>query len=405
MQNIVIVGASLAGTRAAQALRSNGFAGRVTFVGEESELPYDRPPLSKQFFLGESQREDIRLLTEDDLGRLDLDVRLDTAVVRLDPHARRLHTSRGEIDYDGLVVATGARPRTLPGTVGGPRIHVLRTAADAVRLREQIRPGTRLGVLGGGLLGSEVASSAAALGAEVTVVERDPAPMSQVLGDLVGGQLAHWHRTHGIDLRTGTPVMSVVENLRGGVEVELPDAVMVFDQVLVAFGAVPNTEWLEGSGLTLDDGLVCDENLFAFQDSVVAAGDVARIRDAHGLLQHRVEHWTNAALQGEAAATNLLAGRSGALPVRAVPYVWSDQFGSRIEIVGSPRGTDEVEKIWTAADGRARLYLYRREGEVTALVGINAMRWMVGVRRDLRQMESLTHAVVAQLELNLTSAS
>ncbi|SCG78008.1 NAD(P)/FAD-dependent oxidoreductase [Micromonospora inositola] len=410
MQNVVIVGASLAGTRAAEQLRSDGFDGAVVLLSDEQECAYDRPPLSKQYLQGQFTRDEISLLTEDELRGLDIDVRLGCRAIGLDAAGRILHVAGGEsIPFDGCIVATGARPRLLPG-LSEPldrHIHVLRTAADAARLRAVLGPGVRLGIVGGGFIGCEVASTAAVLGAAVTVLERDPLPMSRVLGDLVGRQLADMQRSHQVELHSEAAVkdIRIGDGRDGAVEIHLMDGSRLsFDHVLVSVGAQPNVEWLESSGLRIEDGLVCDEKLFV-TDHVVAAGDVARIEDTNGSLQRRIEHWTNAAAQGEVAAAGLLAGRTSARPFRAVPYVWSDQFGARLEIVGSPLGTDEVSEVWSSSDHNRRLYAYRRGESVTALVGFNAVECLVRIRRNLVGEAHITDAALRELETNLPLAS
>ena len=397
MDKIVIVGASLAGTRAAQKLRSIGFSGEVLLVGEENESPYDRPPLSKQLLTGEWGRSDIELLTDDELARLRLSLRLGVRAEGLSVARREVVLSDGStVAFDGLIVATGARARRLPGLPPSDRVHVIRQASDAARLAAAFRPGTRLGVLGGGFLGSEVASAAVRNGVEVTVVERDALPMSGALGDAVGAQLADIQRAHGVALRTGALVHGVDDDGLGVTVSIAGGAELSFDHVLVSIGAVPNVEWLDDPALERIDGLVVDERLFA-ADNVVAAGDVARMRRADGTLLRRVEHWTNAAAQGEVAATNLLLGRANATEFRAVPYVWSDQFGSRIEVLGSPAEGTRTEEIWSSADRRQLLYASYLDDDVHALVGVNAMRWIVGVRRVLQGATRLDQTAVADL--------
>jgi NADPH-dependent 2,4-dienoyl-CoA reductase/sulfur reductase-like enzyme len=410
MQNVVIVGASLAGTRAAQQLRSDGFDGSIVLLSDEGECAYDRPPLSKQYLQGQSTRDDISLLTDDELRELAIDVRVGCRASGLDASSRVVRTADGEsVPFDGCVVATGARPRLLPG-LSKPldrRLHVLRTVADAARLRAVLGPGVRLGIVGGGFIGCEVASTAIALGAGVTVLERDPLPMSRVLGDLVGKQLSDMQRGRDVDLRTEVVVdaVSILPDRDVGVEIRLADGSRLsFDHVLVSVGAQPNVEWLESSGLRIEDGLVCDEKLFV-ADHIVAAGDVARIRGRDGSLQRRIEHWTNAAAQGEAAAASLLAGRAAARPFRAVPYVWSDQFGARLEIIGAPLGTDEVSEVWSSSDHSRRLYVYRRDETVTALVGFNAVGCLFKVRRSLVGQTRITDAALRELETNLRLTS
>jgi NADPH-dependent 2,4-dienoyl-CoA reductase/sulfur reductase-like enzyme len=406
MHRIVIVGASLAGTRALQTLRAGGFAGEIVLIGDEGELPYDRPPLSKQFLTAEWSREDIALLSPAELDGLGADVRLGTSARSLHAAAQRLTLSDGnDLAYDGLVIATGARPRTLPAdSAPGVRIHYIRTAQDSRDLAAALHPGSRLGILGGGFLGAEVASSAIGLGAQVTVLERDPLPMSSVLGSTIGGELADLMRAQGVDLRASATVAAVDQDETHASALLADGTRLDFDHLLVSIGAVPNCEWLEGSGLEIDGGVVTDEALFV-RDGVVAAGDVVRVRTEDGSLVRRIEHWTNAAAQGEVAAANLLAGRDSAVPFRALPYVWSDQHGVRIEILGSPGRADRVEELWANADRTQRLYVCLTGTEPMALVGFNAVRWLLGIRRNLRESTSITTEVLADLESAVRTAS
>ncbi len=396
MRDIVIVGASLAGLRAAQRLRTRGFTETIVLVGEEPWAPYDRPPLSKQILTGDWSRPDLDLASAREYEDLGLELRLGVRAEGVSVARREVVLSDGSVRrYDGLVVATGARARRLPGVEDSPRVHVIRTWADAERLHLALGPGVRLGVLGGGFLGSEVASAAVGRGAEVCVVERDALPMAGVLGDVVGAQLAHLQQAGGVQLRTSATV-AAVEDLNDRVAVLLADgSSLEFDHVLVSIGAVPNVEWLTDAELEIDDGLVTTPTLFA-ADGVVAAGDVVRIRNADGSPRRRVEHWTNAAAQGEAAADSLLAGVQDATAYEAVPYVWSDQFGSRVEMLGHPTG-GEVEEIWSSADRNQLLFASYADGEVEALVGVNAVRWLLGVRRSLQGAAALDQAAVADL--------
>lgn len=406
MHRIVIVGASLAGTRALQALRSGAFTGEIVLVGDEGELPYDRPPLSKQFLTAEWSRDDIAQLSSTEFDDLRADVRLGTSARSLVPEAQRLNLSDGsDLTYDGLIIATGARPRRLPtDSAAGGRIHYIRTVQDSRNLAAALTPGARLGILGGGFLGAEVASSAIDLGAQVTVLERDPLPMSSTLGSVIGGELAGLMRAQGVDLRTGASVTGVDQNDAYASAILANGTRQDFDHLLVSIGAMPNCEWLEGSGLEVDGGVVTDEALFV-RDRVVAAGDVVRIRTDDGSLVRRIEHWTNAAAQGETAAANLLAGRGSAVPFRALPYVWSDQHGARVEVLGSPAGADRVEELWANADRTQRLYVGFSDAEPVALVGFNAVRWLLGIRRNLRECTSITTEVLTDLKSAVRTAS
>lgn len=341
MRRIVIVGASLAGLRAAEALRQAGFDGAVTVVGDEAEMPYDRPPLSKDVLTGEQGPDDIRLRVPDGLGA---DWRLGSAAVRLDAAARAVVTADGErIGYDGLVLATGSGARRLPAfDAAAPTVHTVRTLADSLRLRRALTPGTRLLIVGCGFVGIEAASSARSLGAEVTVVSLDP-PVAPA-GALASGHAERLLTGGGVALHLGRTVARA-EAAGGAHRVELSDGSTVeADQVVVAVGSVPNVGWLADSGADTGNGVACDEALRVIGlDGVVAAGDIASWPNpAFGGLRMRVEHWSNAVEQGAAAARSLLAG-PGAQPFGSVPSFWSDHFGIRLQSVGVPRLADRFE--------------------------------------------------------------
>ncbi|MFC8427315.1 NAD(P)/FAD-dependent oxidoreductase [Streptomyces sp. NPDC057253] len=337
MRRIAVVGASAAGLAAAETLRREGYDGTLTLVGDEPEPPYDRPPLSKQVLAAEWEADRLALRTPADLAALDLDLRLGVAAAGLDLVGRAVRLADGsEVPYDALVVATGVRPRRLPGEGA----HVLRTLGDALTLRERLSPGRRLVVVGAGFLGAEAAAVAWRLGVEVTVLEPAAVPLAHAVGVDVGRMLAGAHTERGVDLRCGVTVSEVTEDgvrLAGGEEIEA-------DEVLVAVGSLPNTEWLEGSGLALGDGVVCDAYCEA-AENVYAAGDVARWHNPLFGASMRIEHRTHAAEQGMAAARNLLAGREARKTFAPVPYFWSDQYDLKVQAYGFLRGHDEVAVV------------------------------------------------------------
>ncbi|WP_405392341.1 FAD-dependent oxidoreductase [Streptomyces sp. NBC_01102] len=361
MRRIVVVGASAAGLAAAETLRREGYEGTVTLIGDEPHTPYDRPPLSKQILSGTWSTEQLTLRPGTALDALDLDLRLGTAATGLDLGSREVLLADGTgARYDGLVVATGVRPRRLPGEGA----HVLRTLADAVALRDRLLPGRRLVVVGAGFLGAEAAAVARSLGAEVTLLEPAPVPLAHAVGEKVGQVLAEAHRDHGVDLRTGVTVVRA-----DGSGVRLADGEVVeADDVLVAVGSVPNTEWLTGSGLTVDDGLVCDEFSAAAPD-VYGAGDVARWHNPLFGVPMRVEHRTNAAEQGMAAARNLLKPLARR-PFAPVPYFWSDQYGLKVQAYGRLRGHDEVAVVEGDLAGRRFLAAYRTGDRLAGVLAV-----------------------------------
>ena len=381
MQSIAVVGASLAGLRAAEALRRAGYAGRLTLIGAESHLPYDRPPLSKELLSGEWDRDRV-VLRKAPYDELDLELLLGFRATALDAAARTisLHDGR-EVRADGIVLATGAAPRLLPGLPQLEGITTLRTLDDCMALRAEMERGARVCVIGAGFIGAEVAATARARGLDVTVLEALDAPMVRGVGERIGASLAALHRANGVDLRTGVTVEGVegsdrVERVRlaGGDTVEC-------DVLLVAVGAAPCTDWLEGSGLTIDDGVVCDETLLA-APGIVAAGDIARWSnptfDGESM---RVEHWTNAAEQGMHAAARLLAADGEATAFAAVPFVWSDQFGVKIQSAGRFSGTDRMEVVHGAIDDHRFVAIFERDGRISGVLGCSEPRRVMQYRR------------------------
>lgn len=361
-QRVVVVGASAAGLATVEALRAAGHTGQITLVGEEAHTPYDRPPLSKHLLSGDWEPDRLALRPDDALNALDLDLRLATTAVAADITAHTVTLSDGAVlDYDALVIATGVRPRPLPGVDG----HVIRTLDDALQLRSRLRPGTRVAVVGAGFLGAETAAVARSLGCRVTLVEPAPAPLSQALGDAVGNLVADLHRAHGVDLRTGVGVVSTSDG-----SLALSDGSSVgADLVVVAIGSLPNTEWLTGSGLTLADGVVCDHFCQA-APGVWAAGDVARWHNPLFDTTMRIEHRTNAAEQGTHVARNLLARPEDRRRFAPVPYFWSDQYGIRLQAYGYLRDHDEAVLLDADADIRRLLMGYRRGERLVGVLGV-----------------------------------
>ncbi|MGW9497675.1 NAD(P)/FAD-dependent oxidoreductase [Streptomyces prasinus] len=362
MRRVVVVGASAAGLTAAEALRRAGHDGPLTLIGDEPHAPYDRPPLSHQILSGAWPAGRLPLRRDEDLAALDLDLRLGTAATGLDLAGRAVRLADGSrVPYDGLIVATGVRPRRLPGEGA----HVLRTVDDALALRDVLTPGTRLVVVGAGFLGAEVAAVARGRGARVTLLEPSPVPLAHAVGAEVGAMLSRVHLAHGVELRTSVTVTEVTEDgvrLAGGEVVEA-------DEILVAIGSLPNTGWLADSGLTLGDGVVCDEYCEA-APGVYAAGDVARWYHPLFGTSMRIEHRTNAAEQGMAAARNLLAEPEARTPFAPVPYFWSDQYGLRIQAYGHLRSHDEVAVVDGDMAERRFVAAYRRGGRLTGALAV-----------------------------------
>lgn len=395
----VVAGGSLAGLRAVQGLREGGFTGRLVLVGDEMHYPYDRPPLSKQVLAGTWPPERVVLADYHALHGLGVEVHVGCRAVSLDAEARRVELDDGtSVEADGVVVATGARSRHLPGTEGMDGVTVLRTLDDCAALRERVTAsgdGCRVVVVGAGFIGSEVASTCVGLGCRVTVVEALATPLAPALGELVGAACGALHSRHGVELRTGVGVVSVhppgtddpsaVDPESGSAgRVELTDGTSLpADVVVVGIGVVPAVDWLEGSGLTVDDGVVCDAALFA-AGGVVAAGDLARWAWRHHGEDEsvRIEHWEVASQMGGAAARSLLAGRRAAPGFDPVPYFWSDQYGLRIQMLGHPAPTDDVEVVdgsLDAEDGKF-VAVYGRAGRLTAALAVSRPRRLMSFR-------------------------
>ena len=383
LRAIAVVGASLAGLRAVETLRRKGYDGTITLVGAEPHLPYDRPPLSKEILTG-SWDVDRLPLRREDYSELDLDLRLGRRAVALDVAEQRVQLDDGaSVAYDGLVIASGSAPRELPGTPPLEGIHLLRTLDDALAIRAGLSKGPRVAIVGAGFIGAEVASSCRARGLDVTLIEALEVPLLRGLGRELGAVCAELHREEGVDLRTGVGV----EGFAGSGRVEslrLSDGSAVLaDLVVVGIGVAPVTDWLGSSGLELADGVVCDATCATRAPGVVAAGDVARWYNPLFDQQMRAEHWTNAVEQGVAAAETLLAGPEAAESFAPVPFVWSDQYGVKIQVAGQVRAEDEVELISGSVAERKFTVLYGRAGLLSGVLAFNRPRDVIKYRRLL----------------------
>ena len=381
MKSVAVIGASLAGLSAARALRTQGFDGEVTIVGDEARRPYDRPPLSKEFLTGVVGEDTLALETDDE----DLDARwlLGVRATRLDAAAGAVHLDDGTAVYaGGIVVATGARARSWPGSDGLAGVHVLRTVDDALALRDELRPCARLVVIGAGFIGGEVASTAKKLGLDVTVIEAALAPLAGSLGVQLGAAVAQLHAEHGTRLLCGAPVAGLTgsERVTG---VELADGRHVpADVVLVGIGAIPNTEWLRDSPLELANGVVCDAGGATAVPNVVAVGDCAAWHEPSVGWPHRVEHWTGALERPATAVATLLAGRHDGTPAKP-PYFWSDQYDRRIQFAGIADPGDEITFEVGSLRDASFLAVYRREGQPVAVLGVDQPKLFTRLRRQL----------------------
>ncbi|MBI3213419.1 MAG: FAD-dependent oxidoreductase [Mycobacterium sp.] len=396
VEHLVVVGASLAGLRAVEAARKAGFEGAITLIGAERHLPYDRPPLSKDF-LGVTEtgaEAAVPFFRTDDVfaEELRVELLLGSPATSLDVDRKIVGVGDREVPYDALVIATGSKLRTLPDTDHLDGVHGLRTLDDSLAIRAALDAGARTVVIGAGFIGSEVAASAQKRGVPVTVVEALPTPLVRATGTEMGAAIASLHERNGTTLLCGTGVKAV----EGGDRVErvvLSDGrILDADLVVVGIGVSPNTDWLEGSGLTLDNGVVCDETLWTGVPGVYAAGDVANWMNPMFGVRQRMENWTAAAEQGAAAARNAI-DPANAKPYETVPYFWSDWYGSRIQFVGVP-DCDEVLLVDGDVDSDERwTALYRHGDRLVGALTVNGQTVIMKYRRMIAQKASWAQAL------------
>jgi NADPH-dependent 2,4-dienoyl-CoA reductase/sulfur reductase-like enzyme len=391
LDRIVVVGASLAGLSALEALRGAGYEGELIAIGAEAALPYDRPPLSKQVLQGTWEPEQANLRDAAHYDPLEIDWRLGRRVAALELDRRAVVLDDGEpLGFDGLVIATGATPRTLPpDSSGTPRapgpplagVFVLRTLEDCLALRKELEGGPRVCVVGAGFIGAEVAASCRSRGLEVTMLEGLPAPLARAFPAEMGAACAALHQDQGVDLRTSVGV----EGLDGSGRVEqvrlAGGGSVAADVVVVGVGVAPATDWLESSGLELRNGVVCDETCATAAPGVVAAGDVARWPNRLFGEEMRIEHWSNAVEQGAAAAKRLLASDETAEPFAPVPYFWSDQYDTKIQFLGRAAPDDAVAVVDGSPEEGRFVAIFGRAGRLVGALAFNRPRQLMAYRR------------------------
>lgn len=425
---VLVIGAGAAGLATVEALRRAGYREQITLLGAEAHLPYDRPPLSKQILTGAWRAEQTMLRPPRMLGELDLEVVLGATALALDVGRRTVRTSAGTWQADHIVIATGACPRALPGVATPAGVHLLRTLDDALALRDATRHAARVAVVGEGVLGAEIAATTAQLAATapqpssstsqpasratrtvagtvefvsaaaeservVTMIGPLRAPMVTQLGDFVADRLAELHRRHGIQLRLGAGVRGFTEQAGRVTGVTLAtDEVVPADLVVVAIGAVPATGWLDGSGLTVDNGIVCDSACRA-AENIYAVGDVARWRHPDTGRTVRLENRTNATEQASVVAAGILGASS---VYRPIPYFWTDQLGVKIQVFGTVTAEDEATVVeGDPADNRF-VVRYESAGVVTAVLGWNMPKQARQHRQRLVEAAAARQAAAEQ---------
>lgn len=376
-RSVVVIGAGLAGHATARALRKEGFDGRISIIGDEPERPYDRPPLSKEYLAGTMSESELSLEGEGE--DLNLDWVLGSEVTGLDVAERTILLADGRrIDGEAVVVATGSRARRLEHQLSG--VHTIRTLSDARALKSELVPGARVAVIGAGFIGAEIASTIHKLGLDVTVIEAAPAPLAGPLGIELGAAVAALHTANGVDLRCGVGVSGLtgVDRVTG---VILADGSEVAADVVIAgIGATPAIDWLAGSGLDLYPGLVASSVGQTAAPGIWTVGDCSAWYDEHKGTVHRVEHWTDSRDRPQVLARALLGEPSGQL---RAPYFWSDQYGVRIQFAGRRHGDETVEIETGSAQTRDLLAVYRRDGDVVAVLGMNQPKLFTRHRKSL----------------------
>lgn len=383
LEHVAIVGASLAGIRTAEALRRTGFDRRLTVIGAEDEVPYDRPPLSKQFLVDGWEDEKLAL-ARNGIEEIGADLRLGVAAASLDAANRVLTLADGaRVEADSIVLATGTEARRLPFGQGLTGVLELRNLGDARRLRRAVQDAKRVVVVGAGFIGMEVAASCRQLGLDVAVVEPLEAPLIRGLGPTLGERVAKRHREEGVEFYLGTGVEGFVG--RAAVEgVRLSNGeTIAADVVVVGVGARPTTDWLDGAGLELDNGVLCDATGFTGVPGIFAVGDCARWENPHYPERPRFEHWTSAVEQADVVAKRIVEGE--APPHASIPYVWTDQFDLRVAIAGELRAEDDLHIGLGSLEDDRFLALFGRAGRLVAAVGFKRPRQLQAARRMIAE--------------------
>lgn len=378
MSGAVVVGTGVAGATAALTLRSSGFDGPITLIGEEHDEPYRKPPLSKDVLRGTMPFERTRLRAPQTWQQQEIELRTGEQVVDVDTLGRTLALDDGaRLDYDLLLLATGGRPRKLDAAEGLDGVHMLRSASDVPALRDRLADGSRVLVIGAGLIGAEVAATARSRGCAVTMLEAEPTPLSRLLPPRIARVYAELHRSNDVELDTGVDVTGVERTADGLVITDADGRSWTADTVVVAIGMVPSTELAERAGIAVGNGILVDEYFETSASAVYAAGDVANQPNVLLGGRQRIEHWQSAQEQGAAAARSMVGERT---PFSQVPWCWSDQYGVNLQVAGWPSATDELS-IRGDVDALNFTALFHRDGRLVGAVGVNRAKEIRALRK------------------------
>lgn len=383
IDTVVVIGGGMAGLRSAEGVRAAGHTGRIVMVSDEPHLAYDRPPLSKGFIVGDIDQTGLTFATEARLAEQGIEV-VTARAVAIRPEEHEVVLDHGVLSFDRAVIATGSAARPVPGIAPDRQPPVLRTLDDAVHLRERLGSARSVVVIGGGLIGCEIAATSRAMGLDVTLVEAGPTLMLRSLGAQLGGLAEALHRDRGVRVLTGVGAVEIDPPAAhgGGWSVALSDdQTLAADVVVAGIGATASVDWVRGSGIEVDDGVVCDASLTTSHDDVMAAGDVVRFSDADGVLR-RHEQWLSALDQAQHVARNILLPRAERAPFATAGYFWSDQFGLKLQGVGSH---EDAELVFDAVDPDEHTYLVRavREGRVVGVFASGHVREFGRLRRSI----------------------
>jgi 3-phenylpropionate/trans-cinnamate dioxygenase ferredoxin reductase subunit len=388
---VVLVGAGVATASAAEGLREGDFTGDIVLIGDEPHAPYERPPLSKEFLAGTAGPDGFRVRPEEWYAEQGIDLRLGVRAERIDTVAKTVTLADGSVlDYGTLVIGTGARPRVLPG-IEGRHVHLLRSLDDARRLDSVLRPGRRIGVLGGGFVGCEIAAAAVTRGAEVTVLNATPLPMGP-LGEEIGTAMMAVHREHGVDFRCGVTVTSARETADGMELVTDDGDTVTCDDLVVGVGSVPNVELAADAGIVVDGGVVTDEFGRTSAPDVYAVGDVsARLHAGYGQ-RIRVEHHDTAMRHGRNLAANLLGET---VPFTEQHYFWSDQYDHKLQSIGHWSGDGGEQVLRGSVEDRSFTIFTLVDGQVRSVVTMDRPGDLLQARKLLGQPHTATAAQLA----------